>query len=139
MVVEFAFGLAGFPFFFILVMNIHYYLCILIILCGLSFFYIMYKLYVPLVMLLSREVLLDFSLLSVSIFFLCCLSFVGRVFRNINCVGAMGCYTNAQKTMETNLAIYLLNVNLNDTPRRTTQHLSPLIEKHLKTLFPTGM
>jgi hypothetical protein len=40
-------------------MNIHYYLCILIILCGLSFFYIMYKLYVPLVMLLSREVLSD--------------------------------------------------------------------------------
>jgi hypothetical protein len=51
-------------------MNIYYYLCILIILCGLSFFYIMYKLYVPLLMLLSREVLLDFSLLSVSIFFL---------------------------------------------------------------------
>jgi hypothetical protein len=47
-------------FLFILVMNIHYYLCILIILCGLSFFYIMYKLYVPLVMLLSREVLPDF-------------------------------------------------------------------------------
>jgi hypothetical protein len=51
-------------------MNIHYYLCILIILCELSFFYIMYKLYVPLIMLLSREVLPDFSLLSVSISFL---------------------------------------------------------------------
>jgi hypothetical protein len=45
-----------------LVMNIHYYLCILIILCGLSFFYILYKLYVPLVMLLSREVLVDFCI-----------------------------------------------------------------------------
>jgi hypothetical protein len=51
-------------------MNIHYYLCILIILCELSFFYSMYKLYVPLIMLLSREVLPDFSLLSVSISFL---------------------------------------------------------------------
>jgi hypothetical protein len=41
-------------------MNVHYYLCILIILCELAFFYILYKLYVPLVMLLSREVLPDF-------------------------------------------------------------------------------
>jgi hypothetical protein len=78
MVVEFAFGLGGFPFFFILVMNIHYYLCILIILCGLSFFYIMYKLYVPLVMLLSRELLPDFSLLSVSISFLMLFKFCGK-------------------------------------------------------------
>jgi hypothetical protein len=62
-------------------MNIHYYLCILIILCGLSFFYILYKLYVPLVMLLSREVLPDFFLhYFLSLFlFICCLSFVGRV------------------------------------------------------------
>jgi hypothetical protein len=61
-----------------LVMNIHYYLCILIILCGLSFFYIMYKLYVPLVMLLSREVLPDFALLSVSISFLMLFKFCGK-------------------------------------------------------------
>jgi hypothetical protein len=47
MVVEFA---------FMLVMNVHYYLCILIMLCGLSFFHIMYKLFVSLIMLLSREV-----------------------------------------------------------------------------------
>jgi hypothetical protein len=73
------FGLAGFPFFY-LVMNIHYYLCILIILCGLSFFYILYKLYVSLIMLLSREVLPDFALLSVSISFLKLFKFCGNVF-----------------------------------------------------------
>jgi hypothetical protein len=57
----------------------------------------MYRLYVPLVMLLSREVLPDFALLSVSFFlFLCCLSFVGRVFGNIHCVGAMGCYSDQE-------------------------------------------
>jgi hypothetical protein len=59
-------------------MNIHYYLCILFILCGLSFFYIMYKLYVPLVMLLSGEVLSDFALLSVSISFLMLFKFCGN-------------------------------------------------------------
>jgi hypothetical protein len=69
MVVELILGWLDFLSFY-LVMNIHYYLCILIILCGLSFFYILYKLYVPLVMLLSREVLPDFALLSVSISFL---------------------------------------------------------------------
>jgi hypothetical protein len=63
---------------FYLVMNIHYYLYILFILCGLSFFYIMYKLYVPLVMLLSREVLPDFALLSVSISFLMLFKFCGK-------------------------------------------------------------
>jgi hypothetical protein len=58
-----------------LVMNVHYYLCILIIHCGLPFFYIMYKLYVLLVMLLSREVLPDFFLYFLSPFlFLCGLS-----------------------------------------------------------------
>jgi hypothetical protein len=78
MVVGFAFGLPKFHF-IILVMNIHYYLFILIILCGLSFFYIMYKLYVPLDMLLSREVLPDFfSLLSVSISFLMLFKFCGK-------------------------------------------------------------
>jgi hypothetical protein len=51
-------------------MNIHYSPCILFILHELSFFYIMYKLYVPLVMLRSGEVLPDFALLSVSISFL---------------------------------------------------------------------
>jgi hypothetical protein len=56
-------------------MNVHYYLCIQIIHCGLPFFYIMYKLYVPLVMLLSREVLSDFFLYFLSSFlFLCYLS-----------------------------------------------------------------
>jgi hypothetical protein len=59
-------------------MNIHYYLCILIILCGLSFFYIMHKLYVPPVMLLTREVVSDFSLLSVSISFLLLFKFCGK-------------------------------------------------------------
>jgi hypothetical protein len=79
MVVELIFGLAGFPFFY-LVMNIRYYLCIPIILCELSFFYILYKLYVPLVMLLSREVLPDFALLSVSISFLMLFKFCGKGF-----------------------------------------------------------
>jgi hypothetical protein len=74
-------------------MYVHYYLCILIIHCGLPVFYIMYKLYVPLVMLLSREVLPDFfSLISVFISFLMLFEFVGRVFGNTHCVGALGCY-----------------------------------------------
>jgi hypothetical protein len=73
-------------------MNIHYYLCILIILCGLSFFYIMHKFYVPFVMLLTREVLPDFLYFRSLFLFLCCLSFVGKVFGNIHCVEAMGCY-----------------------------------------------
>jgi hypothetical protein len=59
-------------------MNIHYYLCILFILRGLSFFYIMYKIYVSLVMLLSGEVLPDFVLLSVSISFLMLFKFCGK-------------------------------------------------------------
>jgi hypothetical protein len=59
-------------------MNIHYYPCILFILRELSFFYIMYKLYVPLVMLLSGEVLPDFVLLSVSISFLMFFKFCGK-------------------------------------------------------------
>jgi hypothetical protein len=75
-------------------MNVHYYLCILIIHCGLHVFYIMYKLYVPLVMLLSREVLRDFfSLIYVFISFLMLFEFVGRVFGNTHCVGALGCYS----------------------------------------------
>jgi hypothetical protein len=41
-----------------------------IILCELAFLYILYKLYVPLIMLLSREVLPDFAILSFSISFL---------------------------------------------------------------------
>jgi hypothetical protein len=49
-------------------LNVYFYLCILIIHYGLPFFYIMYKLGVPLVMLLSREVLPDFFLLFISIF-----------------------------------------------------------------------
>jgi hypothetical protein len=77
MVVELLLGWLDFLSFY-LVMNIHYYLCIMIILCGLSFFYIMYKLYVPLVMLLSREVLPDFALLSVSISFLMLFKFCGK-------------------------------------------------------------
>jgi hypothetical protein len=80
MVVEFVF--LGWPdsFSFYLVMNIYYYLCILSILRGLSFFYIMSKLYVPLVMLLSREVLPDFVLFSVSITFLMWYKFCGKGF-----------------------------------------------------------
>ena len=62
---------------FCLVMNVLFYRCILIILCQLSFFYILYKLYAFLVMLLSREVLPDFAILSFS---MCCISFVERFF-----------------------------------------------------------
>jgi hypothetical protein len=51
-------------------MNVHYYLCIFIILCELAFLYILYKLYVPLVMHFSREALPDFAILSFSISFL---------------------------------------------------------------------
>jgi hypothetical protein len=68
--------------------------CSSIILCQLSFFYILYKLYVSLVMLLSREVLPDFVILSFS---MCCISFVGRVFGNIHCVGSVGCYSWYQR------------------------------------------
>jgi hypothetical protein len=45
---------------------------------GLSFFYVMSKLYVPLVMLLSREVLQDFVLFSISITFLMWYKFCGK-------------------------------------------------------------
>jgi hypothetical protein len=62
---------------FCLVMNALFYRCILIILWQLSFFYILYKLYASLVMLLSREVLPDFAILSFS---RCCISFVERFF-----------------------------------------------------------
>jgi hypothetical protein len=58
---------------------------------GLSFFYIMSKLYVPLVMLLSREVLPDFFYFLSLLPFLCGICFVGRVVGNIYCVGSMGC------------------------------------------------
>jgi hypothetical protein len=77
MIVEFSFGWLD-SLSFYLVMNIHYYRYILFILCGLSFFYIRYKLYVPLVMLLSGEVLLDFALLSIFISFLMLFKFCGR-------------------------------------------------------------
>jgi hypothetical protein len=70
-------------------MNVYFYRCISIILSQLYFFYILYKLYVSLVMLLSREVLPDFAILSFS---MCCISFVGRVFGNIHCVGSVGSY-----------------------------------------------
>ena len=62
---------------FCLVMNVFFYRCILIILWQLSFFYILYKLYASLVMLLSREVLPDFAVLSFS---MCCMSLVERFF-----------------------------------------------------------
>jgi hypothetical protein len=76
---------------FCLVMNVLFYRCILIILWQLSFFYILYKLYASLVMLLSREVLPDFAILSFS---MCCISFVERFFFGIiHCVGSVGCYT----------------------------------------------
>jgi hypothetical protein len=53
-----------------LVLNVYFYPCILIIHCGLPFFYILYELCVPPVMLLLREVLPDFFIvLSVSISF----------------------------------------------------------------------
>jgi hypothetical protein len=44
----------------------------------------------PLLCYFSREVLSDFAILSFS---MCCISFVGRVFGNIHCVGSVGCYT----------------------------------------------
>jgi hypothetical protein len=75
-------------------MDVHYYLCIFIIFCELAFFYILYKLYVSLVMLLSKEVLPDFTILSFSSSFLMLYKFVGRVFGNFHCVGAVGCYTS---------------------------------------------
>jgi hypothetical protein len=80
MIVEFVF--LGWPdsFSFYLVRNVYYYLCILFILRGLSFFYIMSKLYVSLVMLLSREVLPYFVLFSVSITFLMWYKFCGKGF-----------------------------------------------------------
>jgi hypothetical protein len=59
-------------------MDVYYYLSIQFMLRGLSFFYIMSKLYVPLVMLLSREVLPDFVLFSVSITFLMWYKFCGK-------------------------------------------------------------
>jgi hypothetical protein len=46
------------------------------------------------VMLLSREVLPDFAILSFS---MCFISFVGRVFGNIHCVGSVECYSWYQR------------------------------------------
>jgi hypothetical protein len=43
-------------------------------------------------MLLSKEVLPDFAILSFSSSFLMLYKFVGRVFDNIHYVGAVGCY-----------------------------------------------
>jgi hypothetical protein len=59
-------------------MTIHCYPCILFILRGLSFFFIMYKLYVPIIILLSGEVLPDFALRFVSISFLLLFKFCGK-------------------------------------------------------------
>jgi hypothetical protein len=59
-------------------MTIHCYLWILFILRGLSFLFIMYKLYVLLVILLSGEVLPDFALLFVSISFLMLFKLFGK-------------------------------------------------------------
>jgi hypothetical protein len=74
-------------------MNVYYYLCILFMFHGLSFFYIMSKLYVPLILLHTREVLPDFVLFSISITFLMWYKFLWKgVFGNIHCVGPMGCY-----------------------------------------------
>jgi hypothetical protein len=44
----------------------------------------------PLLCYFSREVLPNFAILSFS---MCCISFVGRVFGNIQCVGPVGCYS----------------------------------------------
>jgi hypothetical protein len=52
------------------VLNVYFYLCLLIIHCGLPFFCIMYKLCVSLVMQLSREVLPNFYFLSPFLFML---------------------------------------------------------------------
>ena len=65
---------------FCLVMNVLFYRCILIILWQLSFFYILYKLYASLVMLLSREVLPDFAIFSIFITSLVLHKFSGKGF-----------------------------------------------------------
>jgi hypothetical protein len=78
MIVEFAFGLARFLL-FLFGQTIHCYPCILFILRGLSFFFfIMYKLYVPLIILLSGEVMPDFALHFVSTSFLLLFKFGGK-------------------------------------------------------------
>jgi hypothetical protein len=59
-------------------MNVLYYFCILIILRELSVFYILYEIYAPLVMLLSREVLPDFAIFSLFISFLVLHKFSGK-------------------------------------------------------------
>jgi hypothetical protein len=51
----------------------------------------MNSMFFPLVMLLSREVLPVFcNTFSLYFHFLCCISLVGRVFGNIQCVGPVG-------------------------------------------------
>jgi hypothetical protein len=53
-------------------------------------FYILYELHVPPVMLLSREVLPDFAILSLSIPFLVLHKFSGKGIWYIQCVGPVG-------------------------------------------------
>jgi hypothetical protein len=60
-------------------MNVFHHFCIQILLRELSVFYILYELHVsPPVMLLSREVLSDFAILSLSIPFLVLHKFSGK-------------------------------------------------------------
>jgi hypothetical protein len=55
-------------------------------------------------MLLSREVLPNFALLSVSISFLMLFKFCGKgFFGNIHCVGVMGCYTIISRFIQINI------------------------------------
>jgi hypothetical protein len=84
-------------------MNGRFYRCISIILCQLSFFYILYKLYAFLVMLLSREVLPDFC----NTFFLYVLhKFCRKVSFGINpCVGSVGCYNRLRGAEEEEVSV----------------------------------
>jgi hypothetical protein len=96
MVVEFV-GLAGFPLF------LFGHECLLLSLHPVYVSWIVFplhyvKLYVPLVLLLTREVLPDFVLFSISITFLMWYKFLWKgVFGNIHCVGSMGCYSWYQR------------------------------------------
>jgi hypothetical protein len=101
MVVEFAFGLARFSFFLFwswifittfafwlyYVDNLSFTLCINFMFLSLCYFQ-------------GRCCRIFLYFLSLFLF-LCCLSFVGTVFGNIHCVGAMGCYRRPRETYPT--------------------------------------
>jgi hypothetical protein len=110
MVVEFAFGLAEFHF-FILVMNVHSTFAFwLYSVDYLSFTLCINFMFLPLCYFQGRCCRIFFLYFLSPFLFLCCLSFVGRIFGNIHCVGAMGCYTSAYRGLSLRISRIIISI-----------------------------